>query len=1234
MVFGALKRRVQKAESSTSATPEGSPAKATDDAPTAVAGNDADGVRLHVTHHLTHSFNEVTHVAWHPTAKVLAAATSEYLYVIGHGWSVKRFKLYEEAEESRVVCLAAMRKKHSFVLARSRSVTIVDFDSGSVSFKPSAPGYTFTSATTLVADDWIMVGRSDGVVQGLDSACSQTKLSFNVHDVPGAVVSDGGESITTVISRMFHKQIVIVDSDKTGLCQINVARNEVLSRFGLPKGGEVSCVSMCAIDKYLLAGLADGRISVWKANDEGKHKKNSELPPMLVVPAMTAAGVQCIECYAVIGNEDRVPCRWVTKDTIVEAVLRPKDQLPAAVSMAAISQKGGFDGGMCGLTTSPWPERCELPSQLVVLAGGHMQLVDDQRPEGAHHPSWVMSDLHPFGMPGQAVARLQITPALAPNTLAHSSKRHSFPHNAGGRSAFSAATIELFDSCLVLAGDSQGSLAAMKAILSRDAVAPHTLRVTDDVNKARADGIPGNFTPVLQGNAVIACAGGSVFWIDMATLRCTKVQLPEDMQATCATFVGMPLNRIIIGTSDGRIATGKSDGSWLKTSSKGDPRPVLSVAVACLSEGKWVIASLSRSAEADRTQLSLVVLNPDAADGNDGGDELTFQSTAHTDPNAESQPESPVSPSQGSQHSPASPEQPPNDSAPVLPLQPVGRYNIQGPGPSLPDLICLTPADMSPTASSTADPKTLPFNAGAGLLGVPLLPASAACTFVIRLADDAFDRGTPTLTVHLFEPAGNEAITLRMTRLDDHKGFISLHVTWHGGPFSEPKEVATAEVEELAIVAGEDSVLALRLSQAGSVALTLCSVDSAKVPNQPQIVDAVRRAVSAGEKASGGPMWAVKHITELPPPVILSEEDAGRRYTVLSASTEPESCLKGFSVYDDLADPDAPEAPVLVCVNDGEDEADRIGTISLDYSLRALLVRSGAGCVQQVQLEEQSGASSVKVGLSPPLNTQHGLVLASSVAVVTLPNVGPCALAVAQNKIIAVRLPLPVGVAPVLLEYESDHLSDLIIAAVVDLKVLGQPGICNVHVLGCGGDHNLLHLILSTEEEVAGVLHDIDEDDREACVVQKPFAASVLGKLPPRPQFKAPGMGAITMKSMFRNHPKEVQHVDSQIAQVVEETFDEFTERVLPAQQREELLGIREADRKAEGTTSQTKAMNSAVGDVKDVMERNKQMLMERGEKVQELDDNVKEMAKESETFYEAVRQLNERQKKKKWWQL
>ena len=49
-------------------------------------------------------------------------------------------------------------------------------------------------------------------------------------------------------------------------------------------------------------------------------------------------------------------------------------------------------------------------------------------------------------------------------------------------------------------------------------------------------------------------------------------------------------------------------------------------------------------------------------------------------------------------------------------------------------------------------------------------------------------------------------------------------------------------------------------------------------------------------------------------------------------------------------------------------------------------------------------------------------------------------------------------------------------------------------------------------------------------------------------------MGTLTMKSMYKFHEREVQQVNELVAKIIEETFDDFTSRILPEDQKKKYV--------------------------------------------------------------------------------
>ena len=266
-MFGAIKRwAANRDEDGSKAGPKAGDA--------AAEAEVVDAPALHVTHALEHTVKDVKALAWDATRSLLVISTVDTVWVVGQGWGQRRFRVIGEDEV--VVSLHVMRLRPCAVLCTSHRLRVIDYDEGLVYLNTAVPSrFTFTAAASLVSETWVFVGRSDGVVQGLDASASRTQCEFSAAELcrhPSAL-DTASKAITLLISRMFHKQIVILHSEMTGLCQFNFARKELLNRFALPKDAEMASATMCAIDKYLLVGLKDGRISLWKANDEPRNKR-------------------------------------------------------------------------------------------------------------------------------------------------------------------------------------------------------------------------------------------------------------------------------------------------------------------------------------------------------------------------------------------------------------------------------------------------------------------------------------------------------------------------------------------------------------------------------------------------------------------------------------------------------------------------------------------------------------------------------------------------------------------------------------------------------------------------------------------------------------------------------------------------------------------------------------------------------------------------------------------------
>eukprot|EP01064_Diplonema_japonicum_P036243 TRINITY_DN8085_c0_g1_i2.p1 TRINITY_DN8085_c0_g1~~TRINITY_DN8085_c0_g1_i2.p1 ORF type:complete len:1169 (+),score=186.03 TRINITY_DN8085_c0_g1_i2:1676-5182(+) len=1168
-MFGALKKRLKGGDSQ--------PAS-----PAAPADVEPVPSKLSVTHHMSHKLSCCKKIAWDATRKVLAVATPQVVWVIGQGWCHRRFKLSDE--EGEIVSLEMMVDKPSCVVCTSSAVVVLDYDTGLSNTCVAIPDqFTFTSATTPVAQTWTLVGRSDGVVQGVDVSASQTALKFDLKDIPHAVVDpEAPTNITHILSRMFHRQIAIVYSKQCGICQINFARKELMGRFTIPDETELTSLSMCAIDKYLLAGLSDGRVVVWKANDEPKNKKTHVVARMMIVYAMLPSPVTGIECYG-SGTEDILFCRWMAGGGIIDAKLKPKEKSPKDITLNCIYEDSSlrFTGELCGMVCSSWPERTEPPSSMFLPTGDLLYSLS-YSPTTATWNNVCVSQL----VIPRPITSAVLVPSFIPNLLSHSPRLNAFPWNAGGKSDFAG---DLSNAHLVIGSDAHGSLTAAKALLSSDAICHQALQVFDDLNATVGEDSVGGVSEAIQGNALVACSGGRLHWIDMITLNSLPIDTNGE-KARCAHYVGAPLNRFFVGTMDGQVMV--ISPSCEPISISVSDTPVTSVATVQIDD-KWAVCAVFVNLEGG-TELTVICFDPDAL------------------VEAMEQPEEPLQ----MYADPA--DETMQVDLPPRPLRTMGRFVICGgeEGTAEPELYSLTKAsghaqpDVAPVLKSLKTEKQLPFNAGCMQKGVCLPPAAEIC-IAIRLGVNAFEN-TSEIKLSLKESTGCEALAIVVRKLES--GNAQLFITWRDEAFkAEPVTLQQAEATEILLKEDEDNILCVRITPDESEVATLSSVDAACVPTSQQLGKAMVR-MAAGDVVNGGPMWSMLESVDID---ITSNEDSYRKQAVLSATCEPKGTVKMLQIFEDIGDPDSSTVPIVNVVPEDSECAPFIPMLSEDHTPSVLLVKSKGGVLRQVSLSAHK--QLIKVTLTSPLRMNGKTVLADKVAVAAVGSGGPCGVVVSGDVLQIVQLPIPANDAPPLLSYSSESLKDMCLL----VKSSGA----SVHMLGIGGPGEMLHLIISEDEDVEVKCDILDENEDLA----GPFAT--LPKLSARPQVKAPGMGAMTMKSMFRNHPKEVQMIDALIEEVVEESFTDFASRILPEEQHTRLEHELVQERQQHDAPKKN-ATSSAVSDVKDQMNKNKELLLERGEKISELEENTRGLQRESEDFVSALKAYNEKQKNKKWWQL
>eukprot|EP01063_Lacrimia_lanifica_P041935 TRINITY_DN989_c0_g1_i2.p1 TRINITY_DN989_c0_g1~~TRINITY_DN989_c0_g1_i2.p1 ORF type:complete len:1378 (+),score=363.14 TRINITY_DN989_c0_g1_i2:137-4270(+) len=509
--------------------------------------------RLHVSHELLHPHHAFVNMAWDPVRRVLLLCTRDTLWVVGRGWAHRRYRIKSDGRAAPVV--RWMQSAPVALVRTPQCITLVDIKRG-ITYMHTLrlkDQYTFTAAATVVGEAWVLCARSDGVFQALSAEAKITKLSIDLFDIPGAVMpgadSAASAAITEIIPRMFHKQIVVVYSERSGFIQVNYIRQEVLNRFMPPQGTAMTCVVPCSIDKYLLGGTRCGKVVVWKMNDAPKNKESLALPPMLVVPAKVPRAVLGVECYG-SGSEDIIFCRYTTGGAVVSAELRPKDKLPGAAKVVVLCDgEDEWDGPVCGTAAEHWPERTRAPSHMFLLRGGAIRVLAKV---GA---VWTVQNVAPFPQHVDVSGCLLVDP---PGDVIPDADRAAFPYkvggkDVGGRDPLAQLAVEHSKTERLLIGWGGGATVAIKTAPASDfLVGPVPAFETPAPEGCDEAAGPVQVSPAAYGSALLTCSQGAVRWTDLATQSTRDLDIPG-YAVTCACHVAEPLHCVFFGTADAQV---------------------------------------------------------------------------------------------------------------------------------------------------------------------------------------------------------------------------------------------------------------------------------------------------------------------------------------------------------------------------------------------------------------------------------------------------------------------------------------------------------------------------------------------------------------------------------------------------------------------------------------------------------------------------------------------------------
>ena len=757
---------------------------------------------------------------------------------------------------------------------------------------------------------------------------------------------------------------------------------------------------------------------------------------------------------------------------MVEVTLRPKEKMPAAVSMQVVCEEAG--SVVCGLTASGYPERTALPTQVVGSDAGSLRLLSTDA-IGRAFRTEPLSRLNAVS----PIVSAKLLPAHRPELLSVAPRTPAFPWCGGGRSQFAEASSAGF--LLGCGGD--GRITLLKTILERDAFAPHNLRALDLCNSAGGgdDTLRGSLSTTPHGGAALSCMQGNLTWVDMATLQATPVEFEGNHKAVCAEFIGAPLNRIFIGTSAGKlIVLGDPEGQLEYEVQGASGGEILSVQVVLVG-AMWVVHALFVNS-VGATEIAVISFDPNAPfDAMSQPEEpLLADPPQHHDP----------------QHDPLQPPPPP-PPLPPRPLRGMGLYTVSsGVSSFTPSLHIASTASVhipqEPSRNMAMQvANTVVFNQGTKAKAAHIPATNTECVIVLRLADDALDAGE--ITAGLNDLAGHEFVAVTISRVE-RPGFVKVLVEWLEAPFARGRNVVQlAEADEVPLSIGEDTVLAICVAFDGASIAVFNSVDAGEVPTDRDVAVALQRHAATEVMINGGPMWALNEVLPL---LVLNENEVCQRCAVSSVSCSPASSVKALQVFDDITNPDAPPHALLNCIRPEHETAAFVATTSQDHSHLASIVVASTGTVHQAAHRYDPAArKSVTLGLSAPVKVGGAVLAASCVRLYAdlVPHTPSLAFVVAGETLHVVPLPVQEsGDVTPLVSYTNPGLRGASVE--VRQKACGEA----FHVVCVGGTHGLLHLVVAPVQDDGAVaagctLYDVTESSEKS----GPFKH--LPQLQPRP---------------------------------------------------------------------------------------------------------------------------------------
>eukprot|EP01062_Namystynia_karyoxenos_P015062 TRINITY_DN15469_c1_g1_i1.p1 TRINITY_DN15469_c1_g1~~TRINITY_DN15469_c1_g1_i1.p1 ORF type:complete len:1590 (+),score=456.28 TRINITY_DN15469_c1_g1_i1:59-4771(+) len=523
-----------------------------------------------VSHVLRHGGGGVRLAAWDADAQLLALARSDAITVFGAEWVHRRVRLPPHYPAGEVRELAFLAGQATLCCLAPDALAMCDLRTGDVSLCTAGGSGVWTCIAPVPAEEYILAGRSDGVVAAVTHRGVLTSVAVDVNAVCSAVsaasgsgaaaaaggAGDGGGAVRLVLPRPSHPQLAVVSTAPAGLAQVSLPRKELSRRFTVPGGAHAVYACLCPRDKWLVAAAGDGRILVWKTTQDPEDKKQRTVPCYgQLAPGPSAApqwsgapsGSACAGLHAAAdpahpSDENAFALAWAVPEAgrVLRAGLRPKDRhicpAPPAV-LLQLPEGESITGGLLQAHRSAFPEQRDGSDPLVVpctsTSRGPLLLAPVP---GAQQ--WQSCPLVNFLPPPHRGSASAVFACVAPASFRRSLPGLIGMGGGGGATPFAAGRRRGprrsgGPAVWAMCSDSSGLLSMHKFAPGCDCLCPAP---APPQPPPPASGSPGEAAVALGGSALIRVCGGAAHWQDLAAGG-RPVRLPSPPGAAAACFL-------------------------------------------------------------------------------------------------------------------------------------------------------------------------------------------------------------------------------------------------------------------------------------------------------------------------------------------------------------------------------------------------------------------------------------------------------------------------------------------------------------------------------------------------------------------------------------------------------------------------------------------------------------------------------------------------------------------------